>query len=48
MNLGLGYEFYKNLNAGVRFNKGLTNIQKNSNIKNKNTVFSFGLRYAFD
>lgn len=48
INIGLEYNFYKGLAAGVRYNTGLTDIQKEFDYNNKNSVISFGLSNTFN
>ena len=50
MNVGLGYNFSKNVLLGARYNFGLTNIadtEPGDNTKMKNSVFSLSLGYIF-
>ncbi|MFV8355443.1 porin family protein [Flavobacterium sp. XS1P32] len=50
LNFGLGYDFTKNIAAGVRYNLGLTNIGKTEpgdDLKITNSVFSLSLAYKF-
>lgn len=49
-NLGAGYDFTKQLSAGVRYNLGLSNIAKTDSGDNtviKNSVLSISLSYKF-
>jgi len=46
--IGAEYEFYKGLGVTIRYNRGLTDINKNSNWSNKNSVISTGLSYRFN
>lgn len=48
VNIGLEYNFYKGLAAGVRYNTGLTKIRKDSDYRNNNSVISLGLSYSFN
>lgn len=48
INIGLEYEIYNGLGVGVRYNKGLINIQKDTDFRNKNSIISLGLSYAFN
>lgn len=45
LNIGAGYELPMGLNFGVRYGLGLTEIVKDSDVKN--SVFSFGIGYSF-
>lgn len=50
LNIGAGYDFTKNISAGVRYNIGLSNIAKTEpgdDSKISNNVFSIGLGYTF-
>lgn len=48
VNFGLGFDLSKNINAGVRYNLGLTNILKDSsNFTVNNSVFTLALGYSF-
>ncbi|WP_310381881.1 porin family protein [Flavobacterium sp.] len=50
LNLGAGYDFTKKISAGVRYNVGLSNIEKTESgddSKIKNSVFSLSLGYKF-
>ncbi len=47
LNIGLGYEFSNGLNAGARYNFGLSNISDENGGDIKNSVFSVGLGYSF-
>ena len=50
MNVGLGYNFSKNVLVGARYNFGLSNIadtEPGDNTKMKNSVFSLSLGYIF-
>jgi hypothetical protein len=50
MNVGLGYNFSKNVLVSARYNFGLTNIadtEPGDNTKMKNSVFSLSLGYIF-
>ncbi|MFH6958143.1 porin family protein [Flavobacterium aquidurense] len=49
VNFGLGYKLDNELNFGVRYNLGLTDINNvnNSSIKNKNGVFQVSVGYFF-
>ena len=50
LNFGLGYDFTKNIAAGVRYNVGLANIGKTEpgdDSKITNSVFSLSLAYKF-
>jgi len=49
-NLGAGYDFTKNVSAGVRYNLGLSNILKTEpgdSSKSENSVFSLSVGYIF-
>ncbi len=51
LNLGGGYDFTKNLSAGLRYNLGLSNIAKTEagdNTKSQNSVFSISVGYKFN
>lgn len=48
LNFGLEYNLYKGLGIGARYNLGLNDIVKDSNTKNKNSVISLGISYAFN
>jgi len=48
IDIGLEYQFYKGLSIDARYNKGLTNIGKDSDWGNKNSVISFGVSYLFN
>lgn len=47
LNIGVGYEFSNGLNAGARYNFGLSNISDENEGDIKNSVFSVGLGYSF-
>jgi hypothetical protein len=50
LNIGAGYDFTKNISAGVRYNFGLANVGKNedgSDDSIKNNVFSVSVGYKF-
>ncbi|MBF4485576.1 porin family protein [Flavobacterium sp. CSZ] len=50
VNFGAGYDFTENLSVGLRYNLGLSNINKNEegdNAKVKNSVFSLSVGYKF-
>jgi opacity protein-like surface antigen len=50
LNFGAGYDFTKNVSAGVRYNLGLSNILKTEqgdNSKSQNSVFSLSVGYKF-
>lgn len=50
LNFGVGYDFTKNIFAGIRYNLGLANIAKTQpgdNSKIHNSVFSLSLGYKF-
>lgn len=48
LNFGAGYDFTKNVSAGLRYNLGLSNIAKDSpDYKVKNSVFSLAVGYTF-
>ena len=48
LNFGAGYNFTKNVNVGLRYNLGLSNIAKDSpDYKVKNSVFSLAVGYTF-
>ncbi len=50
LNLGAGFNFTKNISAGVRYNFGLSNAANaddESNDKIKNSVFSISMGYKF-
>jgi hypothetical protein len=50
MNVGLGYNFSKNVLVSARYNFGLSNIadtEPGDNTKMKNSVFSLSLGYIF-
>lgn len=50
LNIGAGYDFTKNISAGIRYNIGLSNIAKTEpgdNSKIENSVFSLSLGYKF-
>ncbi len=48
VNFGAAYDFTENLSLGARYNLGLTNISKDSDItKIKNSVFSLSIGYKF-
>jgi long-subunit fatty acid transport protein len=49
-NLGAGYDFTKNVSAGIRYNIGLSNVFKNQpgdDSKIQNSVFSLSVGYKF-
>jgi hypothetical protein len=49
-NLGAGYDFTKNVSAGIRYNIGLSNIAKTEagdNSETQNSVFSLSVGYKF-
>ncbi|MFV0305807.1 MAG: porin family protein [Moheibacter sp.] len=45
LNIGAGYELNNGLNFGLRYGLGLTDVVKDSDVKN--SVFSFGVGYTF-
>jgi opacity protein-like surface antigen len=48
VNFGAGYDFTKNISAGLRYNLGLSNIAKyGDDSKVKNSVFSLSVGYKF-
>lgn len=48
LNAGLGYNVTENINLGLRYNFGLSNIAKDSDDdKITNTNFSFAVAYKF-
>jgi hypothetical protein len=50
LNFGAGYDFTKNISAGIRYNLGLSNILKTEpgdNSKSENSVFSLSVGYKF-
>jgi len=50
LNFGAGYDFTKNVSAGVRYNLGLSNILKTElgdNSESQNSVFSLSVGYKF-
>jgi opacity protein-like surface antigen len=50
LNFGAGYDFTKNVSAGIRYNLGLANIAKTEpgdNSKLENSVFSLSVGYKF-
>ena len=48
LNFGAGYDFTKNVSAGLRYNLGLSNVAKDSpDYKVKNSVFSLAVGYTF-
>ena len=48
LNFGAGYDFTDNVSAGIRYNIGLSNINKESILgSNHNGVFSLALGYKF-
>jgi opacity protein-like surface antigen len=50
LNFGAGYDFTKNISAGIRYNLGLANISKTQSVDNSkihNNVFSLSLGYKF-
>jgi len=50
LNFGLGYNFTENFNAGLRYNMGLTQLQKDlasGESASKNSVFQLALGYRF-
>ncbi len=50
LNFGAGYDFTKNVSAGIRYNLGLSNIFKTENgddSKTQNSVFSLSVGYKF-
>lgn len=50
LNFGAGYDFTKNVSAGVRYNLGLSNILKTelgNNSESQNSVFSLSVGYKF-
>ena len=47
VNIGLEYNFYQGFGLNFRYNTGLINIDKNSDWRNKNSVFSLGISYKF-
>ena len=49
-NLGAGYDFTKNVSAGIRYNIGLSNVlkkQQGDNSESQNSVFSISMGYKF-
>ena len=51
LNFGAGYDFTKNISAGIRYNLGLANIAKTEagdNSKVHNSVFSVSVGYKFN
>ena len=46
-NFGLSYDQQNGWLFGVRYNLGLANINKNSNVSNKNGVFQFSVAFKF-
>jgi opacity protein-like surface antigen len=47
LNLGAGYDFTEKFSAGIRYNFGLANINKEDSGEIKNAVFSVSLGYKF-
>jgi opacity protein-like surface antigen len=50
LNFGAGYDFTKNISAGIRYNLGLANISKTESgddSKIENSVFSLSIGYKF-
>ena len=47
INVGLGYQFYKNFLVEARYNYGFLNTQKDSSSENFNSVFQFSVGYIF-
>jgi opacity protein-like surface antigen len=50
LNVGAGFDVTKNINVGLRYNLGLTKVNKNSisgESDTKNNVFSLSLGYKF-
>lgn len=50
LNFGAGYDFVENMTLGIRYNLGLTKIQKSLDLfpgESKNSVFSFSFGYKF-
>lgn len=45
--LGLGYELETGLNFGARYNYGLSNLNKEGDAKNNNSVFQLSVGYFF-
>jgi len=46
-NFGLNYDLQNGWFFGARYNLGLSNINKNSDVNNKNGVFQFTVAYKF-
>nr|WP_315256611.1 porin family protein [uncultured Flavobacterium sp.] len=46
-NFGAGYDFTENISAGLRYNLGLSNINKEGDASAKNGVFSVSVGYKF-
>ena len=47
LNVGMGYQFYKNFLVEARYNYGCLNTQKDSRSENFNSVFQFSVGYIF-
>ena len=49
LNFGAGYDFTENISAGIRYNMGLSQLQKElgGEKASKNSVFQFSVAYAF-
>ena len=47
INFGAGYDFTEKLSAGLRYNLGLSNINKEGDDSTKNGVFSVSVGYKF-
>lgn len=45
LNIGAGYELFNGLNFGIRYTHGLTEVIKDSDLKN--SVFALGIGYTF-
>lgn len=48
LNVGIEYIIHNGLGITSRYNLGLSNITKNSNLKNKNSIISLGISYSFN
>lgn len=47
LNLGVGYDFTKKFSTGLRYNFGLSNVNKDGDASVKNGVFSVSVGYKF-
>jgi opacity protein-like surface antigen len=47
LNFGAGYDITKNIFADVRYNLGLTTLDKDGEVKTQNGVFQIGVGYSF-